>query len=510
MLWSNLERTDALARLRNTLHHLQRDFIAVGLDPLQIDDRAISFRAGVTWIDVDFGTPESTHGLERDDEPGFLIELDGIDPAFDRWLTHLREQRRHKMAISAASDEPVHARASRERFGHGPSLVVTEFDAAGPDVEDHFAMAVTEEVGSALAKLRWFTTITRSMQGQRLAARSEGIADIADYLLVGTLQRDDAHYRLSIKLLDLNNAGVIVWVTSLAEPATSRFAAQHDFAIKVAARLDTELLYLEADRRRRLLPRAKNDAYTLVMLAVLAIYRLERDPFIGAGHALEQAVAMDRESAWAHSWLAYWHMFLIGQGWAANPFQSMAQAGRAANRAMMLDPKDARAVTIAGHVKAFLGRRLEEAATLHELAIQINPALPLAWHLYGITHAYAGRLGEAYAAVSRCRELAPDDPHGFYAEGALGIIHLLRGDHDSAIAIGRRVTERHPQFSSAYKSYLAALGHLGRKAEAADVLERLLKLEPRFSLQRFRAMAQYQRTQDLEHFITGLRLAGLT
>jgi tetratricopeptide (TPR) repeat protein len=177
---------------------------------------------------------------------------------------------------------------------------------------------------------------------------------------------------------------------------------------------------------------------------------------------------------------------------------------------MMLDPKDARAVTIAGHVKAFLGRRLEEAATLHELAIQINPALPLAWHLYGITHAYAGRLGEAYAAVSRCRELAPDDPHGFYAEGALGIIHLLRGDHDSAIAIGRRVTERHPQFSSAYKSYLAALGHLGRKAEAADVLERLLKLEPRFSLQRFRAMAQYQRTQDLEHFITGLRLAGLT
>jgi TolB-like protein len=230
MLWSNLERTDALARLRNTLHHLQRDFIAVGLDPLQIDDRAISFRAGVTWIDADLATTGSTHGLEREDEPGFLVELDGIDPAFDRWLTHLREQRRHKAATSAASDEPVHAR-SRERFGHGPSLVVTEFDAAGPGVEGHFVRAVTEEVGSALAKLRWFTTITRSMQGQRLAARSEGMTDIADYLLVGTLQRDDAHYRLSIKLLDLNNSGAIVWVTSLAEPATSRFAAQHELAI---------------------------------------------------------------------------------------------------------------------------------------------------------------------------------------------------------------------------------------------------------------------------------------
>jgi tetratricopeptide (TPR) repeat protein len=311
-------------------------------------------------------------------------------------------------------------------------------------------------------------------------------------------------------LMDLSKFGGIVWAATLEEAVHSDFVVQDSFAAKIAARLDTELLYVEAERRRRLPLPDRNGVYTLVLDAVLAIYRLEREPFLAAGHTLDEAILADRDSSWAHTWLAYWHMFLIGQGWAANPFRSMAEAGRAAGRAMALDPKDARAATIAGHVKAFLGRRLEEAATLHETAIQINPALPLAWHLYGVTHAYAGRLDEALASVSRCRELAPNDPHGFFAEGALGIIYLLRGSHEAAVGIGRRVTERHPRFTSAYKSYLSALGHLGRKSEAASVLESLLTLEPHFSLQRFRATAQYRRTQDLDHFISGLRLAGLT
>ena len=247
-----------------------------------------------------------------------------------------------------------------------------------------------------------------------------------------------------------------------------------------------------------------------MLQAIPAIHRLERESFLGAGHALEQAVALDRELALAQSWLAYWHVFFVGQGWAINPAQSMSRAGRAAERAMMLDPKDARSVTVAGHVKAFLSRRLDEAAALHELALQLNPAMPLAWHFAGVTHAYSGRLAEAHRCITHCLELAPADPHGFFAEGALGIVCLLQRDHEGAVKIGRRVTERHPQFTSAFKSYLSALGHLGQRAEAATVLQRLRVLEPRFSLQRFRASAPYQRAEDLEHYTAGLRLAGLT
>ncbi len=506
MLWSNLERRAALTRLRNTLHHLQQGFSEAGLEPFRVDDQAIAFRANTVWLDVEHGaiTDVATVGAEH----RFLIELEGTDSAFDHWLTRIRDE----MFINRVPAEQVEITATspapHRRITGRPRIAVTEIEGVGLGVEERFARVVTEEVGNALARSRWFETITRSTRGQRLTAGNDDVANIADYLLVGTLQCNLDRYRLLLELLDLHNSARVVWVESFERPATE-LTAQRKLADVVAARLDTDLLLIEAERRRHL-PLQKNDAYTLVLLAIPAIYRLDKDPFLGAGHALEEAIASDRDSALAHSWLAYWHMFLIGQGWASNPGQSMMLASKAAERAMMLDPRDARAITIAGHCKAFLGRHLEEAATLHELSIQTNPALSLAWHLYGVTHAYAGRLEDALRSVSHSLELAPSDPHGFFAEGALGIVHLLRGEHKAAVAIGRRVTERHPHFSSAHKSYLAALGHLGRKAEAAAVLQRLRILEPRFSLQRFRATAQYRRAQDLECFMIGFRLAGLT
>ena len=498
MLWSNLERADALARLRNTLHQLHQAFSTVGMELIRADDGAISLKTDLIHLHMD-------QGPGSDDD--VLVDFDGLDPALDRWLTNLRLKHSGQRASPQAAAR-LSGLERRAQSGTRPSLAVLEFEGATA-TESRIAAAATEEVGSALARIRWFTTISRSPEGQRLSTGTRDFSKIADYLLVGTLQPMRAGYRLSLKLLSMVESGVIVWADDFEESSQRDFFLERDVALMVAARLDTELLLVEADQRGRSHKERERDAYQMVLAVIPAIFRLDRDPFLAAGHVLEEAIASQPESALANSWLAYWHMFLIGQGWAANPYQTMIQAENAAHRAMMLDPKDARAFTIAGHVKAFLHRRLQEAATLHEMAIQTNPALPLAWHLYGVTHAYAGRLEEAHASVTRALQLAPKNPHGFYAEGALGIIHLLLGDHEAAVRIGRRVTERHPQFTSAYKSYLAALGHLGRKSEAAHVLQRLSVLEPRFSLQRFRASAQYQQAEHLNHFMTGLRLAGV-
>jgi tetratricopeptide (TPR) repeat protein len=58
----------------------------------------------------------------------------------------------------------------------------------------------------------------------------------------------------------------------------------------------------------------------------------------------------------------------------------------------------------------------------------------------------------------------------------------MRGDYASAIEVGRRSIQLNPCFSSAYKGYLAALGHMGKTREAAEVLRRLVDLEPSFSV----------------------------
>ncbi len=139
----------------------------------------------------------------------------------------------------------------------------------------------------------------------------------------------------------------------------------------------------------------------------------------------------------------------------------------------MLDPFDARALTIAGHVRAFLHRRLREAIALHERALSLNPNLAMAWALSAIAFAYMGDPDEAERRNNRYKKLSPLDPHAFFFDAFFILIHLLKRDYESAVAVGRAVSEMNPSFSATYKPYLAALGHLGRAQEAAAVRRRL-------------------------------------
>ena len=84
----------------------------------------------------------------------------------------------------------------------------------------------------------------------------------------------------------------------------------------------------------------------------------------------------------------------------------------------MLDPFDARALTIAGHVRAFLHHRLREAIALHERALSLNPNLAMAWDLSGVAYAYLGDPDEAERRINRYKKLSPLDPHAFFFDTA--------------------------------------------------------------------------------------------
>lgn len=66
-----------------------------------------------------------------------------------------------------------------------------------------------------------------------------------------------------------------------------------------------------------------------------------------------------------------------------------------------------------------------------------------------------------------------------------------------------------PGFSSTHKVVLSALGHLGRRTEANDVLARLLQLEPDFTIARALANTPLRRAVDRDIYAAGLRKAGV-
>jgi tetratricopeptide (TPR) repeat protein len=328
------------------------------------------------------------------------------------------------------------------------------------------------------------------------------------YLLDSTLQRSGKRVRIIVRLLDLFAGSDVIWARRFDRELDDVLMVQGELAAEVAAQIDPELLLREGERRISGEP-GEATAFDLTLRAIPAIYRLDPIGFHTAGDLLSAAAAMEPGNAAAFAWWAYWHLFLVGQAWAKDPGGAKLRAGELAERAVTLDPGDARALTLVGHVRGFLHKRAEEACALHERALSLNPNLPLAWCFSGLAHCYLGRHATAIEQITRAQHLSPHDPHAFFFDMALMMPYFLSGEFDKALALGRRAVELNPGFTTTYKGYLATLGHLGHDQEAKRVLARLHVLEPGFSVRNALERSPMTRRGDLKLYADGLRRAGL-
>jgi DNA-binding SARP family transcriptional activator/TolB-like protein len=395
----------------------------------------------------------------------------------------------------------------------GAHVGVMPLQLVGTTEEDaHLAPGLTEEITTALARFRWMFVVASNSLA-RFAAENRDETAIRrtfgiDFLLDGSIQRVRNRIRITVRLLDLRAGNQVVWARRFDRQSNDLLSLQDEIASEVVAQIDPEILLIEA-KRSASQPPVDATAYDLVLRSIPLIGRMEREAFMQAGEYLSRAIELEPEYAAAHAWYAYWQVFLVGQDWADDPAAAMEEAGQHAERAVALDPYDARGLTIAGHVRAFLHRRLHEAIALHERALSLNPNLAMAWALSAIAYAYLGDLDEAERRNNRYKKLSPLDPHAFLYDGFFTVINLLKRDYESAVAMGRAVTQMNSALSAGFKPYLAALGHLGRTQEAAVARRRLLAIEPDFTVERFIATTPLARDSDRCLFAEGLRLAGV-
>jgi DNA-binding SARP family transcriptional activator len=407
-----------------------------------------------------------------------------------------------------AASEPAAAgrRDSGIRLGVMPMRLL---DGQG---EDPLSLGLAEEITTALSRFRWISCVASTslsaIAGEPHDGTLWGRLDL-DFMLDGTVQRSDGRVRITSRLLDMRENGAVVWARRFDRDMTDILAVQDEIAAETVAQVDPELLMREGERFSSRPQPPDPAAYELMLRAIPAISRLEQGGFLLAGDMLRAAIAIDPGHAAAHAWLAYWHLFLVGQGWAEDPADATAQGAALADRAVILDPSDARGLTLSGHVRAFLSKRSEESIALHQRALSLNPNLPMAWAFYGLAQSYLGRHDDAARCIARAQRLSPFDPHGFFFDMALIMPLLLKHDHETALHVGRRAVELNPGFSSSYKGLLAVLGHLGRAAEASAVRARLLTLEPRLTLDDAIRRSPMTQPDDLAHYAEGLRLAGL-
>jgi TolB-like protein len=451
------------------------------------------------------GTQPQGVGAPAAAEP--RVRAESLAPVRPEPRTEPRPEPSVRETRAESSREPAYLRRGGARVGVMPLQLIGTSEA-----EAHLGTGLAEEITSALARFRWmFLVSSSSLLRFVTQTRDENAIRRAfdiHFLLDGTIQRIGMRLRIAMRLLDLRAGNQVVWSRRFDRDADDLLTLQDEIAAEAVAQIDPELLLIESQRVAAR-PLADSTAYDLVLRALALIDRLERPLFVQAGELLRQAIGLEPDFAAAHAWSAYWYMFLVGQGWAKDPALGMSEAGRLAERAITLDPQDAKALTIAGHVRAFLDRRLREAIALHERALSLNPNLAMAWNLSGVAFAYMGDHDEAMRRLNRYKKLSPLDPRAFFYDTAFIIVALLRRDYAEAASVGRSVSEMNPAFSAACKPYLAALGHFGLVEEAETVRRRLLAIEPEFTVRRFLQATPFERAEDREHYAEGLRKAGV-
>jgi tetratricopeptide (TPR) repeat protein len=164
---------------------------------------------------------------------------------------------------------------------------------------------------------------------------------------------------------------------------------------------------------------------------------------------------------------------------------------------------------IYAHICAFLNKDFDAALYYYDRALRLNPNLAFIWALSAPTYCYIGEPEQALQRLDRYRDLAPFDPYFPYYEFMYTIAYTFKGDYEKAVSVGRRNVAANPELSNAYKPLIAALGHLGRRDEAAPYVQKLLTLEPSFTAQSFGQAYPFRRPEDRERYVKGLLLAGI-
>ncbi|MEA2739938.1 MAG: hypothetical protein QOH05_3245, partial [Acetobacteraceae bacterium] len=330
-------------------------------------------------------------------------------------------------------------------------LGVMPFRSIIPNSDADFSRGLAEEITAAFARFRWITCVGPASVAA-LADESPGEPDRwqeldLDFLVEGSFRKKGNGITVLLRLANMRGSGAISWGRRFDGLLPDLLDLQDRIASETAAQVAPELLVwegLEAKSR----PRVDPTAYDMMLRAIPAIYRLDEIAFRESGALLERSLELDPTSAACHSWLAHWHLFLLGQGWATDAELAIQRADELSKRAVLLDPFDARGFTVAGHVRAFLNKDADGALGLHERAIALNPNMALAWCYSGLAHSYLGEHQQAIRRIERAKHLSPHDPHGFFFDTALGLPLLLTGDYEASARVSRQARDYHPGLSS--------------------------------------------------------------
>lgn len=373
--------------------------------------------------------------------------------------------------------------------------------------DEYFADGMTEELISTLSKIAGLRVIARTSV-IRYKGTVKPIVEIGRELNVGTIlegsvRKSGNRIRVTAQLIDALNEEHL-WVQDYERELQDVFVIQSDIAKRIARALKVHMV-----RREKLgIEKQATEhpgAHSIYLKGLFDLNSRTEEGLKRGIEYFEQALKEDPSYAQAYTGIAECYALLAWLEFLP-PGKAFPLAKAAAEKALGIDDRLAETHTSLGQVMYMYDWDWPGAERELKLAIHLSPSYAPAHQYYSDYLKAMGRFDEALGEVGKAREL---DPRSLSINTGVGHVLYLSRQYDKAIEQYRETVRMDPKFAQArlwlgrpflqkgmYDEALAelrkavdltggstislaVLGHAcasaGRKAEAKEILDRLIE-----------------------------------
>ncbi|MBV9519896.1 MAG: adenylate/guanylate cyclase domain-containing protein [Hyphomicrobiales bacterium] len=396
------------------------------------------------------------------------------------------------------------------------SIAVLPFEnLSGDPSQAYFSDGITEDIITELSRFRSLFVVARNSS---FALRST--VDVTEvrrrlgvrYVVQGSVRKSGKRVRVTVELVD-TATGSHLWGERYDRELEEIFVVQDEISRAVVATLPGRLEEAGRDLAKR--KHTSNiTAYDLVLLGNDRWRRVTGNDLAEALRYFGRAVTLDPHYARAHANVAWTHVcsvFIETAGLA-----SLDDALRHITTALDLDDGDAWSHGVFGQL-LFLLRRDDEAEIHFQRALALNPNDADVAAVFANILVYWGRWQEALTWIGTAKRLNPLPPNLYHWYHALALYSGRQ--YEQAIKALREM--RSPDRWS-HGLLAACYAQTGLLAEARSELGAFISERERELKERGEALPpgrlhlalsradRYRNPLDREHFLDGLRKAGLT
>jgi TolB-like protein/DNA-binding winged helix-turn-helix (wHTH) protein len=389
------------------------------------------------------------------------------------------------------------------------SIAVLPFlDLSPSHDQEYLGDGMAEEILNNLAKTRRLRVVGRTSAFQ-FKGKNEDLRVIGQRLnvsnvLEGSVRKDGTRVRIAVQLIKTAD-GYDLWSNSYDRNLSDLFALQDDIANAVTTALRVQLPSAEVTIVREPSWTANPDAYQAFMQARYFGHMDDPGSYKTARQYATRSIQLDPAYAPAYALRAHISIFQGMNAWADYK-QSVQESRRDAEKAIALAPKLAdgyRVISVIqggpdsncpaaektlkkarelapadpdilgqGAMLAMCQGRLEEAVTLTQQELMLDPLRPMEFLFLGQDLRDLGRFEEAHAALQKALDLNPSD--NWMIHEVRGEVYLWQGRPQDAL----EEMEKEPPGYLREMGLALAYYALGRQSESNLALGRLTSQYP--------------------------------